>query len=241
VDLALAFAVLLLAAAAHAVTGFGYVLLAVPLLAMILDPHTAVAASVLAATLVALGAWGRERHHVDAPSMTRLAVAGLVGVPLGLWVFATVDAAVLLMVIGVVTVATTVLLASRVSLPAGRTTDLAAGLASGVLVTTTGTNGPPLVLALQARALAPRTARATLQALFALQGVVAAAGLALAGQVSRLVLVLLALSVVASLVGWRVGDAVFRRLSAEQLRVVILVVLLVSGCLLLVRGLSAGA
>lgn len=240
-DLALAFVVLFLAAAAHAVTGFGYVLLAVPLLALIVDPHTAVAAAVLAAALVALAAWGRERAHVDAPSMTRLALAGLVGVPLGLWVFAAVDAAVLLVVIGVITVATTALLASRVSLPAGPRTDVVAGLASGVLVTTTGTNGPPLVLALQAKNLPPRTARATLQALFALQGVVAAVGLALTGQVGLLVLTLLALSVVASVLGWRVGDAVFRRLSAEQLRVVILLVLLVSGSLLLVRGLTQGA
>lgn len=237
-ELALAFLVLFLAAAAHAVTSFGYVMLSVPLLAIIFDPHTAVASSVAAGTIVALSAWRRERRHVDPVAMRRLAVAGLAGVPLGLWVFAVVDEHLLLVVIGVITIVTTVVLAARVRLPSGRATDVAAGVASGVLVTTTGTNGPPLVLALQAKRLDPRTARATLQALFTVQGVVAVVGLGLAGQISWLVVTILALSIVATLLGWRVGDAVFRRLSADQVRMVILVVLLVSGVTLLVRGLG---
>lgn len=237
-DLVVAFVVLCLAAAAHAVTGFGYVLLAVPLLSMVFDPHTAVTSAVLASTVVAATACARERRHVDLPSMRRLLLAGLVGVPLGLWVFASVDAVRLLVLIGVITIVTTFLLALRVRLPAGRGTDVVAGLASGVLVTTTGTNGPPLVLALQAKLLAPRTGRATLQALFTVQGLVAVAGLALTGQVDLLVLTLLAISLVASLIGWRAGDEVFRRLSPAQLRGVILVVLLISGAALLVRGLG---
>lgn len=237
-DLALAFAVLFLAAAAHAITGFGYVLLSVPLLAVIFDPHTAVAASVAAATIVAVSAWRRERRHVDVGSMRRLAVAGLVGIPLGLWVFSVVAEHILLVVIGVITIATTLVLAARVTLPSGRGTDVVAGLASGVLVTTTGTNGPPLVLALQAKQLAPRTARATLQALFTIQGVVAVVGLGLAGQISWLVITLLALSIVATLLGWRVGDAAFRRLSAAHVRLAVLGVLLLSGATLLVRGLG---
>lgn len=239
VDLALAFAILFLAAAAHAVTSFGYVMLSVPLLAMIFDPHTAVASSVAAGTIVALSAWRRERRHVDLPSMKRLAIAGLAGVPLGLVVFTLVDENLLLVVIGVITIATTIVLAAQVTLPSGAATDVTAGLASGVLVTTTGTNGPPLVLALQAKRLPPRTARATLQALFTVQGVVAVAGLGIAGQISWLVITILVLSIVATFLGWRVGDAVFQRLSAPQVRVVILVVLLISGVTLLVRGLGS--
>lgn len=235
---ALAFAALFLAAAAHAVTGFGYVLLAVPLLAFLVDPHEAVASAVLASTLVALVAGVREREHVQRATFSRLTLAALVGVPIGLVVFTRVPAEVLLVIIGAITVLTSIVLAARVTLPAGRLTDLTAGVTSGVLVTTTGTNGPPLVLALQAHELPPRTARATLQALFAVQGLVASLGLALTGQVTWVVLVLLGLSVAASLLGWRTGDAIFRRLSAGQLRALILLVLLASGLSLLVRGLG---
>lgn len=238
-SLALAFVVLFLAAAAHAVTSFGYVLLSVPLLAIIFDPHTAVASSVAAATIVAVTAWRRERPHVDVGSLRWLALAGLAGIPLGLWVFSRVAEHILLVLIGAITIATTVVLAARVRLPSGRTTDVVAGLASGVLVTTTGTNGPPLVLALQTKRLTPRTARATLQALFTIQGVVAVIGLGLAGQISWLVITILALSILATVLGWRVGDAIFHRLSAGQVRAVILVLLLVSGATLLVRGLGS--
>lgn len=68
------------------------------------------------------------------------------------------------------------------------------------------------------------------------QGAVASAGLALTGQVTWVVLVLLAMSAVASLLGWRAGDAIFHRLSPGQLRWLVLLVLLVSGATLLARG-----
>lgn len=235
---ALAFAALFLCAAAHAVTGFGYVLLAVPLLAFLFEPHTAVASAILAGTLIAVAAGVRERRHVDVASFTRLTLAALLGVPVGLYVFTHVAAEVLLVIIGVITISTTAVLASRVTLRAGRLTDVAAGVVSGALVTTTGTNGPPLVLALQAKRLPPLTTRATLQALFTVQGAVAAIGLALTGQITPVVSALVGMSIVASLLGWRAGDAIFRRLSPGHLRALILLVLLASGTTLLVRGLG---
>lgn len=62
--LVVAFAVLVLAAGAHAVTGFGFVQLSVPLLALLFDPHTAVVTAVMASGLVASVGWVRGRAQV---------------------------------------------------------------------------------------------------------------------------------------------------------------------------------
>lgn len=238
VELALAFVLLLAVSAAHAVTSFGFVLLSVPLLALLFDPHTAVVAAVLAGALVTAVGWLRERSRVDWPSVGWLTFGGVLGIPLGLLVFTRVDETVLLLVIGVITVLMTLLMAVRVHLPKGRFTELGAGVVSGALLTTTGTNGPPLVLALQAQRLEPSVFRATLQVIFTLQAGFAATGLAVTGQVTGLVLTLFALGAPAALLGWVLGDRIFHRLSASRVRQVVMATLLVSGSALVVTALT---
>lgn len=237
-DLALAFLVLLVAAAVQAITSFGFVLLTVPVLALVFDPHTAVVAAVMSSALVTLVGWGRERAHVDLPSVRWLALGGLLGIPVGLAVFTRVEADLLLLTIGIMTILFTALMVVRVRLPAGTGTQLGAGVLSGALLTTTGTNGPPIVLALQARALAPRVFRATIQAIFTLQGVAAITGMALTGKITTLTLILFGLSIPAGLVGWRLGDRVFHRLSGTRVRQVVMVALVASGASLILSALS---
>lgn len=236
-DLALAAVVLLVAAAIQAVTSFGFVLISVPALALIFDPHTAVVTSVMVGLLVTTGAVVRERRHVDAASVRWLTLGGLLGIPVGLWVFTRIAPNVLLLGIGVVTIVLTVLLATRVRLPSGTGAQLGAGVVSGALLTTTGTNGPPIVLALQSRALPPRVFRATIQAIFTIQGAVGVSGMALTGKVSTLALVLLGVGGPAIGVGWWLGDKVFHRLSPERVRHVVMASLLVSGLVLVLTAL----
>ncbi|MCD6639662.1 MAG: TSUP family transporter, partial [Nocardioides sp.] len=102
-----------------------------------------------------------------------------------------------------------------------------AGLASGALLTSTGMNGPPLVMALSR--LEPLRYRATLQAVFAGQDVVAVASFVVLGLWSR-ESALLAVAGVAGLpLGWRLGDAIFRRVPAHRLRHVVVAGLVVTG------------
>ncbi|MDO5741037.1 MAG: sulfite exporter TauE/SafE family protein [Ornithinimicrobium sp.] len=237
-ELVLAFVVLLLAAGAQAVTSFGYVMLSVPVLALLFDPHTAVVAAVMSSGLTTLFGWRRERAHVDGRSVRWLTLGGILGIPVGLLIFTRVDANLLLLAIGVITLVMTVLILARTRLPGGVPAELTAGLISGALVTTTGTNGPPIVLALQAQHLPPPVFRATIQAIFTLQGVVAVTGLAITGKITVLALTLVALSVPAGLIGWRLGDRIFHRLTPERVRLVVLAALLVSGTTLVIAALS---
>jgi len=101
-----------------------------------------------------------------------------------------------------------------------------AGVVSGGLLTSTGMNGPPLVTALVDRE--PRRYRATLQAVFAGQDAVAVVAFAALGHIDADVL-MLALGGVAGLpLGWRVGDAIFDRVSPERLRPLVIGTLVAS-------------
>jgi len=216
-------AVFLLAALAQSVTGFGSALVAVPLLGTLTSPSVAVVSATTVSLVLTAGAAVRERTYIDRPLSRTLLVSGLAGVPVGLVALHVLDEAVLgTAVAGMVLVSVPVLVLA----PRLRPLPAPAGVVSGALLTSTGMNGPPLVLALQH--LEPRTYRATLQAVFAGQDAVAVLGFLVLGVLTPEVAMISAAGLLGLPLGWAVGDVAFRRVSRERLRFVVVVMLLVS-------------
>lgn len=215
----------IIAAFAQATTGFGYSLVSIPLLAVASDPVTAVvAATIVSGTLSAVVAT-RERDEVNVPLATGFTIAGIVGMPFGLLVLATLSERFLTVTIGVVLLIAVVLTARNFRLPATRWFRLSAGVLSGVLLTSTGMSGPPAVLALDTLNLDVRRFRATLQAIFCVQGVVAIAAFIVLGRVDRATLLVVVASLIGLPPGWTIGQRVFGRLSARQFHHGVLVML----------------
>jgi uncharacterized membrane protein YfcA len=134
----------------------------------------------------------------------------------------------------------TVLLMSGVTAPARPGIDLAAGFTSGVLSTSTGTNGPPLVLALQARRVPSREFRATLAAAFALQDIAAILGFAITRQFTSDVWRVVAVGIPGLIAGRVVGDRLFGSLDQRRFRGVALTLLLVTGTASLAQAVFGG-
>ena len=210
-----------LAASVQAVTGFGAALVVVPLLSLMTDPLTAVVAATASSGLLTAGATVRERHLVDRALARRLTTAALWGMPLGLAFVALAEPDLLNGVIGA-SLLVLVLVASRDRARATAATRTRAwGALSGALLTSTGMNGPALVMA--TRGLDPPTFRATLQAVFFAQDVVALVLLGALGHVSREALVISVVGAAALPLGWSAGDHLFARVDRERLRKVVLV------------------
>jgi uncharacterized membrane protein YfcA len=229
-----AFAIATLAAFAQSVSGFGSALVAVPLLSVLAGPRTAVVAiTVLSIAMTAL-ATVRERRHVQWRVAGTLAAAGLVGMPVGLVLLTALDARALTLVIAALVLVVTVMLARGWSVRPGPWARRSAGVLSGAMLTSTGMNGPPLVITLQALRLRSDAFRATLQAVFCAQDVAAVAGFVAVGQLNRTVLVAVAAGLPGLPLGWLLGDRVFTRIDQDVFRRVVLGMLVVS-------ALAAGA
>ncbi len=97
---------------------------------------------------------------------------------------------VLLIAVGVLLCAG--LLWSGIGFPAGPAPQWGTGVLSGALLTSTGMNGPPVVLMMQALRLPPRPFRATLQVIFFGQDAAAVAAFAVLGYLDPAVLVVVA-------------------------------------------------
>lgn len=214
------------AAAIQSTSGFGFALIAGPVFFAVLEPQEAVA-SVLAlasvVTVAVLVGEGRstEIRRRDLAIPLVLAVPGL---GLGVLLLRAVDKGPLQIAVGVAVIAAVALIArpqtshdyspDGVRAPA---LDSGLGVTVGVLTTTTGVNGPPLLLWLLAKGATPVEVRDTLAFAFAalnlagLATVVVAGGIGvLGGDVALLVPVTLA--------GWLVGRVGFSRLDSERFR-----------------------
>ena len=227
-----AVAIFVVAALAQAVTGFGSALVAVPLLTVVTDPVTAIVVATSVSLVLTSGAAWRERRHVDVRPARALTVAGVLGMPVGLLVLQLLDESLLTGCIAVAMLVLIVLVVSGLHVPERALP--VAGFASGALLTSTGMNGPPLVMALVGRE--PLRYRATLQAVFAGQDLVAVAAFALLGLVDREALLLTVAGTVGLPLGWRVGDVVFHWIPGSRLRQVVVGGLVLTGVSMLVTA-----
>ena len=211
--LILASLAVLAGATVQAAAGFGLALIAGPALVAVLDPTQAVTTLMVLATTTTLLLLLVRRgprpavRWADVRAVTLAAVPGVLG---GVLVLAVISKAALQLAVGVgvlVAVGLQVLwrpAAARTT--TSRWTTLGVGLAAGVLTTTTGTNGPPLVLWLERRRTAPAETRDTLAVLFLALNLLGALVLTASGRMGqgfRPELVLLAAAVIGHVVGRR--------------------------------------
>jgi uncharacterized protein len=223
-------------AVAQAVSGFGFALLTVPLLAVLLGPKTAVVTdNVVGIGLVSLMVL-RNRHGVERRTVVRVSVAAILAMPLGLLILTEVDARVLTGVIGVTVLALTAALVKGLTLPDRDITDVSSGFISGLLATSTGTNGPPLVIAFQGKRLEPTVFRATLAAAFFVQSVATLVAFTASGKVTSEVLRAALAGYPGVVVGVLAGERLARRIDRRQFRIVVLAMLVASAVASIARA-----
>lgn len=229
-----------LAAAAQAVTGFGFALLAVPLLAVATDARTAVVGTAVVGLVPLAVTVARDRRHVRWRTVTAILLAAVAGLPLGLLILRGVSERVLTGVIAVVVLGCAYLVwrPPPVRRPVPAVIGLV-GVLTGVLTTATGTNGPPLVASFQTLGYGPRVLRATLAAIFFGTAVLGTAGFAIAGAMTSRAVLLALIGVPSALAGWYAGNRIFTLLDARNFRRVLLGALAAAAVVAVLRLASA--
>lgn len=214
------------AALVQALSGFGFSLLAVPLMTLTVPTKEAVVITTLLGSGVTLFQAWHHRHVADRAIARRMIVGAYLGMPLGLWVFVVVDEQVLRAMLGVAVLVAVVLLAARLSLShVGPGLEVGAGFVSGILNTSLSTNGPPLIFALQARHLQPDAFRGTLNLVFACCNLLGITLFLAAGKVTHDGVLAAALALPALLGGQLVGFPLRRHVAGDRFRVMVLVLL----------------
>ena len=180
----------------------------------------------------------RWRADLQVRPMVMVVGASLVGMPAGALILARAPDRALTFAIGFVVLVLTAWLWRGLRLPPGPRTEIVAGIASGALATSTGTNGPPLVIAFQATGMGRDAFRATLSCCFLVQGVVALALFWAGGLITHDVRVAFVVGVPAIVAGTLLGERLSTGVHGHAFRVAVLALLGLSGALAIVGALK---
>ncbi len=221
--------IIVFAAGVTAVAGFGFGLLAVPFMALVIDLHSSVVISTILA-LLSNGFQVVRYGHQRAPGVTsRMCIASLVGAPFGFFVYDLVsDGALRLILAAVIVVAVVALIRGLNLAHVGNSLDLGAGFVAGVLATSLGTSGPPVVLGMQARHLPAEQVRSSLPIIFFVSGLLAATIFGATGKIGRQELSLCAVAVPSVGVGLMLGSPLRSRFNQESFRILVYVLMLIT-------------
>lgn len=235
--------VVLAAGFVQSAAGFGFALLAVPLLSLSVPPQTAVVVVLLHATLSSLFTAAHRRGDVDRLEARRLSLGAVVAMPLGALILVTASPGGLRLALGVVTCSAAVFLLlpatkGRPVLAVRPWVTYAVGGVSGILNTALATNGPPLVVYLRARGLGVATFRGTVSVVFVVSDVVGLAILTATGAVHAAAVHYFVLTLVPAAVGWALGSVAASRLRHHHFARMVDVLLLVSGALAIAKAVA---
>lgn len=163
----------LLAAMLQGITGFGFALIAVPLLLLVFDAHTAVILNLLVSFCTQLALSYRVRKEIIRSLLINLFNGSLLGLPIGLFVFTHFNVRDLKILISILTITFALVVfklksIKKITQEENPWAERLIGSLSGFLSTSIGIAGPPVVLFLNYRDLRKDKFRATASAYFTL-------------------------------------------------------------------------
>jgi hypothetical protein len=165
----------------YAISGFGFAVLAAPLFLLFLDPARAIQLVIIISTVLSIVVLRGLLPAIAPWLLLRLALGGLIGLPLGLLAFRYADPILVRAAAGAMIFGFAILMAvSRLrsgqpgqgkhwtAFAMSPGLDLTAGAVSGIASALVGQPGPPVLIYLLLAGADARTVRATLLAFFAL-------------------------------------------------------------------------
>ena len=223
----------LLAGIVTGLTGFGLALISTPILLFVYEPKTVVVLTAIFSVFINSAVVWDSWHEARKRLALTLLVPALVGVVVGVEVLRVIDPDYIRLGVGAIVVFSALLLVRDVRLPGAQTRwgTLVAGSASGMLSTSTGLAGPPVVLLLASRGLPKHEFRGTSALYFLPMSVAGIAVLALRGLVDASEVPLGLLLVPAAIVGKAVGTALLKRVSEGAFRALTLGLVILTGTL----------
>ena len=220
--------------------GFGFVLVAAPLMSIFVDPKVVVPAIIVQRLATGVPILLHAYRHLRIRRMWALALAGMAGVPAGTFVLLVLNASPLRLLIGilVVTAAVAMMLGFRKPLRYELAASVPVGFASGTLSASTGLAGPPVIFFYTNQGLNPREFRANIVAHFAMLDIVTLPSFIIGGLYPGETVLLSAQLLPATLVGVIGGIVINRWVSEMLFRRVALVLILIAGIMAVLSGIA---
>jgi uncharacterized protein len=231
-------AVVFLASLLQSLSGFGFAIVIMPVLTLMLGLKTAAPLVALIALTVYTINVTRFRQAIRAGEVLRLGLASAVGVPVGIWALSSVEEAVVKDVLGLLLLlfAAYGLLRPATSWMPSPGWVYPAGFVAGCLGGAYNTPGPPAIVYGTLRQWPRDEFRAVMQSLFLVNGVLVVTSHLVTGHVTTPVLTYYLCAVPALALGILIASRLDSRVDREHFRTLVMVMILVLGLSLLLSS-----
>jgi len=223
--------VIFLAVFVQSLSGFGVALIAMAFLPGIIGIQIATPLVALVSLTIEVFLLLRYRAELDIHAVLPIAVAAIVGIPLGIWAFDGVDEGYFLIGLGIVITGYALYALLNIKLPelASPVWAYAAGLLAGVLGGAYNTSGPPVIIYGNCKRWPPLEFKGNLQGFFIISSLFVALGHAVGRNFTQTVWEYFLWTLPAIGVGYITGTYLDRYLNPEMFRKVVLVLLVLLG------------
>ncbi len=240
VTLVFGMAAIVLGAVISGLTGFGFALVTVPLLIIVLPPKVVVPIVALLSISSHFVILGGTLRWIQIRRIALLSLAGVIGVQLGTYLLLILDAKTLKTLIGAVTSvsALAIMLGFKRTIRNERLASLPVGLASGILSGSTGMGGPPVVLFFSNQGVDKHVFRANLNLFFIVLTGAALPAQLLAGLLTHQVVTYAAWFLPALFLGTLLGMRLAHHVDEAAFRTITLVIITATGLSAIASGLG---
>jgi uncharacterized membrane protein YfcA len=237
-DQVLAFAaIVFVGALVFCTVGFGIGVASFPLLLLLVEPQTAVVViNTVSLPMFALVIW-QTRRHIPVRRALPVAVTGLLGVPVGIFILRDADTVLLRISIVALIIALTLFAAfnTRWTLPRSTSIGMGVGFAVSVMLNAFGVGGALMALTFLSRQLSPYALRGSLSLYFIVVEGAGVVGYGVGGLLTEERLLLVATAVIPVALGFGVATLIVRRVNETAFRRLVIASIIITSMMALVR------
>jgi uncharacterized protein len=229
--------IILTASVLQTSTGFGFSILATPFLLLLFEPGEAIQINLVLSLLISLALIRKVRKDIDFGILKRFVIGSAFGLPIGMFIFLLIDINKLKLAISFIILALTILLMLKFRMQQGKKRDLAVGGISGVLTTSIGMPGPPLLLYFSGTDTQKEKLRGTTLAFYLFIYLVSLAVQVIFAGTNKTVWISSTLALPLVFIGLYLGQLLFKRINQQIFRIFTYIILLFTGVYLLIESL----
>ena len=228
--------IVFLASTSQACTGFGFSIMATPFFLLVYDIHDAIQINIILSIFISILMIKKIWRDIDKDLFVSLLKGGIIGLPIGILVYIFLDVKYLKIAISIIILVLTFLLILNMRISQTRGRDLFSGGISGLLTSSIGMPGPPLLLYFTGVGVEKAILRST-----ALGFYVFIYSSSLAMQIffdgtSKNIWLASLISIPIVLLGIFLGQHLFKRINQKMFSIITYAILFITGLYLLVTS-----
>ena len=221
-------------------TGFGFALVAVPIMTIFLSPKKVIPIVLIHAILIILVLLYQARKWVDLKRIWPLMIAGVVGMPFGTYLLIVLKVETLKVLIGSVIVlfALAFLKGFKKKIKSEKLAFAPVGFISGLLAGSTTMGGPPVILFFTNQGLNKNVFRANIVCYFAALSIATISAYVVGGLITKEVIKYAILLLPAMICGAVTGIKLAHIVKEQLFQNITLIILIVAGLISIASGLN---